>query len=135
MKILYLFILFLGIFPLAFSQNKNEEEIFTAVEQQAEFPGGMGACFKLLLKTIPNLTKEVNAGMSPGKIYIQLIIEKDGNISNISILKAISIFSETEDIWLQKLKATLTEKWKPARNQGKAVKSKFMIPFQVCVSE
>ena len=34
----------------SFSQKGKEEEIFTAVEQQAEFPGGMGAFGRYLQK-------------------------------------------------------------------------------------
>lgn len=132
MKIFYLFILFLGIFPLAFSQNKNEEEIFTAVEQQAEFPGGMGALGRFLSKNSPNLIKEYNAGLAIGKINIQLIIEKDGSVSNIEILKNGGMFMETESDFLQKLKIIFSEKWKPAMNDKKHIRSKFIIPLQIC---
>jgi periplasmic protein TonB len=135
MKTLSLSIFLFFIFFHSFSQKKKEEEIFTAVEQQAEFSGGMGAFHKLLIKNLPDFKKELNAGIAPGKIYIQIIIEKDGTISNIEILEGGGIFLETEKSFLQKLKVAFSEKWKPAKNKGESVKSKFTIPLSVCLSE
>ena len=117
------------------AQKKKEEEIFTAVEQQAEFPGGMSEFHKLLMKNLPDFKKEVNAAIGPGKIYIQIIIEKDGEISNIEILENGGIFEETEKAFLQRLKVAFSEKWKPATKKKENVKSKFIIPLQICVSE
>jgi hypothetical protein len=50
MKILSLSIFLLIISFHSFSQKKKEEEIFIAVEQQAEFIGGIGAFGKYLSK-------------------------------------------------------------------------------------
>ena len=135
MKIYLVLIFTLLMSFYSFSQNKEEEEIFTAVDKQAKFPGGMREFNKLLMKNLPDFKKEVNAGIGPGKIYIQIIIEKDGEISNIEILKNGGIFEETEKAFLQKLKVVFSEKWKPGMNKKKGVKSKFLIPLQVCVSE
>jgi periplasmic protein TonB len=135
MKTLSLSIFLLIISLNSFSQKKTEEEIFTAVEQNAEFPGGMNAFHKLLMKNLPDFKKELNAGIGPGKIYIQIIIEKDGMISNVEILEGGGIFQETERVFLQKLKIAFSEKWKPAKNKGENVKSKFTIPLSICLSE
>ena len=105
------------------------------MEQQAEFPGGMSEFHKLLMKNLPDFKKEVNAAIGPGKIYIQIIIEKDGEISNIEILENGGIFEETEKAFLQRLKVAFSEKWKPATKKKENVKSKFIIPLQICVSE
>jgi periplasmic protein TonB len=131
MKYLHTVILLLISISLI-AQKVNEEEIFTAVEQQAEFPGGMGALGRILSKNSPNLIKEYNAGLAIGKINIQLIIEKDGSVSNIEILKNGGMFMETESDFLQKLKIIFSEKWKPAMNDKKHIRSKFIIPLQIC---
>lgn len=52
MRHLFLFLLFLKFNSSSFSQKVKEEEIFTAVEKQAEFPGGMGAFGKYLQKKL-----------------------------------------------------------------------------------
>jgi hypothetical protein len=68
MKTLSLSICLLIIFFHSFSQKKKEEEIFTAVEQQAEFPGGMGAFGKYLQK---NLKWEFGENEErPSRLYI-----------------------------------------------------------------
>jgi len=67
-------IFFLLISLHSFSQKKKEEEIFTAVEQQAEFPRGMGAFGKYLQKNL----KASEEGCQ-SKIYVQFVTEKGGS--------------------------------------------------------
>ena len=111
----------------SFSQNKKEEEIFTAVEQQAEFPGGMGAFNKFLQKHLPNLEKEFKAGIN-GKISVQFVVDIDGSVTDISLLKTF-MFPETEKAFIEKLRKDLTQKWSPALSGGKPVRSRFTIPM------
>ena len=95
----------------------------------------MGALAKLLFKNSPSFQKEYNAGIGLGRIHIQFIIEKDGNVSNIKISKNGGMSIETEKNYLQKLRVIFSEKWKPATSKGEFVKSRFTIPLQICISE
>ena len=52
MRHLFLLLLFLKFNSSSFSQKVKDEEIFTAVEKQAEFPGGIGAFGKFLQKIL-----------------------------------------------------------------------------------
>jgi len=133
MRYLIVFLLLVKFNYHSFSQKVKEEEIFTAVEKQAEYPGGMAAFGRFLQKNLPNIEKEVKAGI-PSKLYIQLIIEKDSTISNISIFKT-SLFPETEATYIQKLRNNLPKKWIPAMLAGKPVRSRFTIPINICPSE
>ena len=129
MKTLSLSILLLLISLNSFSQKKKEEEIFTAVEQQAEFPGGMGAFGKYLQKNLKwqGTEKEVY----PSALYLQFVVEKNGSISDFKVLKG-SLYNETRLHFLKVLSAV---KWKPGYQSGKPVRSRFTLPIRTNFSE
>ena len=123
MKTLSLSIFLLIISLHVFSQKKKEEEIFTAVERQAEFPGGMGAFGKYLQKNLKwqGDEKEVH----PSKLYLQFVVEKNGSISHFEVLKG-PLSNETRKHFFKILSAV---KWKPGYQNGKPVRSRFTLPI------
>ena len=129
MKI-HIFLFTLLISFSSFSQKGKEDEIFTAVEKQAEFLGGMGAFNKFLQKHLPNLEKEFKAGIN-GKISVQFVVDIDGSVADISLLKTF-MFPETEAAFIEKLRKDLTQKWSPALSRGKPIRSRFTIPIFIC---
>ncbi|MDZ7896784.1 MAG: hypothetical protein U5N85_01990 [Arcicella sp.] len=134
----YLFI-FLWLFQLSlnsFAQKVKEEEIFTAVEKQAEFPGGMGAFGRYLQrsKALSSLVKEYcNRGI-PFSVRIECVIDKSGDVSNIKFVKSAG-FEDAEKIFIAEFGKELTEKWIPASNKNIPVRSKFTIPIHTSCSE
>ena len=88
----------------SFSQKKEEEEIFTAVEQQAEFPGGLGAFGKYLQKNF-----KVSKEGCQSKIYVQFVVEKDGSPNHVQFLTK-DTYQDTKD---RLTKMILKVKWKP----------------------
>ena len=120
MKTLSLFILILFTTISSFSQKKKEEEIFTAVEQQAEFPGGMGVFGKYLQKNFKILKDSCQS-----KIYVQFVVEKDGSPNRVQFLTK-DTYQDTRD---QLTKMILKVKWKPGYQNGKPVRSRFTIPM------
>ena len=120
MKTLSLSIFLLIISLSSFSQKKKEEEIFTAVEQQAEFPGGLGAFGKYLQKNF-----KVSKEGCQSKIYVQFVVEKDGSPNHVQFLTK-DTYQDTKD---QLTKIILKVKWKPGYQSGKPVRSRFTIPM------
>ncbi len=125
MKILSLLIFLFFIEFHSFSQKKKEEEIFTAVEQQAEFPGGMGAFGKYLQKNLKWQGDEKER--LPTKIYVQFVVEKDGSTNNIEFLTK----STPKEIKDQFIKMIKNVKWIPGKQGGKTVRSRFTIPMNL----
>ncbi len=107
----------------SFSQKKKEEEIFLAVEQNAEFPGGMGTFGRYLQKNFKwqGAEKEHH----PSKLYLQFVVEKNGSISDFKVLKE-PLSNETRQHFFKILSAV---KWKPGYQNGKPVRSRFTIPM------
>lgn len=100
-----------------------EEEIFTVVENEPEFPGGMEALYKYLGESIkyPQVAKESNI---TGKVYVTFVVEKDGSIANPRVLRDIGGGCGQEAIRVVKA----MPKWKPGKQRGKAVRVQFNLP-------
>lgn len=106
-------------------QKPKEEEIFVAVEQQAEFPGGMAALMKWLSNNI-RYPETAQQNDIQGKVTVRFVVEKDGSIGAVNILKGVDKDLDREAIRVVKK----MPKWQPGKNNGVAVRSYFNLPVQ-----
>ena len=67
-----------------------EEEIFVAVEQPAEFPGGMAALMKWLSNNI-RYPEAAQQNDIHGRVVVKFVVEKDGSIGAATIVKGVEI--------------------------------------------
>lgn len=111
-------------------ETNSEDVIFTVVEDQAEFPGGQDSLMKFLAANIhyPQAAKEKGIR---GRVIITFIVEKDGSLSNIKVLRDIGDGCGDEAIRVVKL----MPKWKPAKQRGKNVRQQFVLPITFRLSE
>ncbi len=103
--------------------------VFSVVEDEAEFPGGIEALGKFLASNIkyPQGAKEEKI---TGKVIITFVVEKDGSINEIKILRDIGYGCAEE----AKRVVKLMPKWKPAKQRGKAVRQQFVLPVSFNLS-
>jgi periplasmic protein TonB len=101
-----------------------EEEVFTVVEQQAEFPGGQGAMNKYLGKNLRYPPAAQRANVS-GKVFLSFVVDRNGDISDVSVLKGLGFGCDEEAIRVVKS----MPKWNPGKQSGRSVKSKFNLPI------
>ncbi len=113
------------ITPVKIEQEEEEEDvqIFTVVENDPEFPGGMEALYKYLRDNIkyPQLARDNNI---TGKVYVTFVVERDGSIANPRVLKDIGGGCGAEAIRVVKS----MPKWSPGKQRGKAVRVQFNLP-------
>lgn len=113
------------ITPVKIEEEVDEEEvkIFTVVEQDPEFPGGMEALYKYLAQNIkyPQLARDNNI---TGKVYVTFVVERDGSIANPKVLRDIGGGCGQEAIRVVKS----MPKWAPGKQRGKAVRVQFNLP-------
>lgn len=104
-------------------EDETETQIFTVVENEPEFPGGMEALYKYLAQNIkyPPLARENNI---TGKVYVTFVVEKDGSIANPKVLRDIGGGCGAEAIRVVKA----MPKWNPGKQRGKAVRVQFNLP-------
>jgi len=102
---------------------KEETQIFTVVEEEAGFPGGIEKLNEYLSKSIkyPQQARETG---TKGRVMLTFVVEKDGSITDIKVLRDIGSGCGEE------AKRVVNEmpKWKPAKQRGKAVRQQFVLP-------
>ncbi len=103
--------------------ESTKEPLFTIVDEMPEFKGGKSAMHKYLQKNI-QYPQEAKDKKIAGKVYVQFIIEKDGNITNIKVIRSAHQLLEKEAIRL----VENMPKWIPGHHAGNAVKVRFYIP-------
>lgn len=102
-----------------------EEEIFTIVEDMPTFPGGEKAMFEYLGKNTkyPTLAKE--SGIQ-GVVYVTFVIEKDGSVSDVKVLRGIGGGCDEEAVRVVKSMPS----WAPGKQRGKPVKVQYNLPYR-----
>ena len=101
----------------------KEDEIFVAVEQNAEFPGGQQALMKWLSNNI-RYPEAAQQNDIQGRVVVRFVVEKDGSIGNVTIAKGVDKDLDREAIRVVKK----MPKWQPGKNNGQPVRSYFNLP-------
>jgi protein TonB len=106
-------------------EEVEEQQIFQVVENMPEFPGGRGALMKYLATNIkyPPYAKE--AGIQ-GRVFINFVVETDGSITAVKVLRGIGGGCDEEAIRVVKS----MPKWKPGMQRGKPVRVSFNLPVK-----
>ncbi len=106
-------------------EDVQQQEIFMVVEQMPAFPGGMGALMTYLATHIkyPPLAKE--SGIQ-GRVFINFVVEPDGSIDHVKILRGIGGGCDEEAVRVVKN----MPKWIPGKQRGKPVRVSFNLPVK-----
>lgn len=101
-------------------------EIFTIVEENAEFPGGFAAMMKYIQQNVQYPAMAREAGIS-GKCFLKFVVNENGDISNVEVLKGVPGCPDCDKEAIRVVKSM--PKWKPAKMTGRSVKCYFNLPF------
>jgi len=103
----------------------KEDEIFVFVEDQPGYPGGDAARIKYLQENIkyPEMAKE--SGIQ-GTVYVTFVVEKDGRITSVKILRGIGGGCDEEAVRVIKKMPG----WKPGKQRGRPVRVQFNMPVR-----
>lgn len=104
--------------------DSTGDEIFTVVENDPEFPGGMEALYRYLASNI-KYPEQAKAENLQGRVFVSFVIEKDGSVSNIKVLRDIGGGCGEEAIRV----VQNMPKWKPGRQRGRRVRTQFQLPI------
>ncbi len=103
---------------------------YFAVETKPEYPGGESELMKFIAKNIkfPQTDKDDYIG---SKIYVSFIINKDGGIEDVRIIKSIN-----EKASYNKAITNMVQSmpnWKPAIHKGNLVCVQYSLPITICL--
>lgn len=103
----------------------EENKIFDVVEQMPTFPGGDAALMKYLRDNIHYPTVAAENGVQ-GRVVVGFVVEKDGSITDVNILKGQDPSLDKEAMRVVKS----MPKWIPGKQNGSSVRVKFQVPVQ-----
>ena len=104
-------------------EPKDENHIFGVVEQMPSFPGGNKALMKFLDDNL-RYPAEARAMGIQGRVVVTFVVERDGNIDSIKVVKKVSPELDREALRVIRL----MPKWNPGKQNGKTVRTKYTIP-------
>ncbi len=102
----------------------KEEQIFTVVEQQPEFSGGMAALGQYLQKNLRYPAAAQRANIS-GRVFVSFVVNTDGSIQDVQVLKGLGFGTDEE----AKRVVQAMPKWRPGKQSGRPVRVKFNLPI------
>ena len=111
-------------------ENVSEKEIFLVVESMPEFPGGEAALYQYLADNLdyPEMARET--GIS-GKVFVTFVVEKDGSITDVRVLRGIGGGCDEEAI--RGVKSM--PKWTPGRQRNMPVRVQFNLPIKFTLQQ
>ncbi|PTQ95705.1 TonB family protein [Mucilaginibacter yixingensis] len=112
------------LFSIGKLHAQEQEEIYSKIEQSAEFPGGIDSFFKFMSKNLkyPPDAKKNNV---QGKVFLTFVVEKDGSLTDIKVVRGIGYGCDEEAIRVMKL----SPKWNAAMHDNKPVRQQYTIPI------
>lgn len=111
---------------LATDTDDSDIKLMDPIESQPLYPGGTVAMFRFIEDNY-RFPVELSESGPHGMTVIQCVIEVDGSISNIEVIRSVDPLLDKEALRVVKLMLKFV---KPAYVQGKAVRCKFAIPFK-----
>lgn len=103
----------------------QDDTIYDRVEQMPQYVGGETALFKFIIDNM-KYPEEAQKQKKEGRVVVQMVIEKDGAVSDYKVVKSLSPLLDDEAMRVAKM---LPNKWKPAKNKGQVVRCHYSIPF------
>jgi len=101
----------------------EEETIFIVVESMPEFPGGMNKLMKYLQDNLKYPVRAKELGIQ-GKVYLSFVVEKDGSVTDVALLRGIGGGCDEEAIRAVKN----MPKWIPGKQRNIPVRVRFNLP-------
>ena len=103
-------------------KNGNPSDI-SEIKTKAEYPGGIDA-FRQMISDNLNYSEDAQTNGIEGRVYVQFIINKEGNLVEAKVLKGVHPSLDKEALRV----VNLSEKWKPGTWHGEIVNMSFTFP-------
>lgn len=114
-----------GVMVVKAEELKEEvDEIFPFVEESATPKGGLEAFYKYIGDKMRYPAAARRMGIE-GKVFVEFVINKDGSISDVRIVKGIGAGCDEEAIRVLQGAPF----WSPGKQRGKPVKQRMVIPI------
>ena len=106
----------------------TDDKIYEVCEQMPIFEGGDAALLKYLGENLKYPDKTKDRGVQ-GRLVIGFIVEKDGSLTDVKVLRPVDIDLDAEVLRLVKG----MPKWIPGRHNGQRVRVRHLLPIHICL--
>ena len=112
--------------PVNFKLGEKDDvgELITCVEVMPEFPGGVQSLTEFITANLSYPQEAKEAGIE-GRVFVSFIVERDGSLSSIQLLRGIGYGCDEEAMAVVKK----MPKWTPATQRGKPVRMEYQLPI------
>ena len=134
MKKLLIALAFLGCQQISFGQDvekhenvvegeNNDVHNIAGIDTRPDFPGGINEFYSYIAKSyrVPDVK-----GLK-GKVYVKFVVEKDGSITDIKVIKDIGYGTGDEAVRILKE----CPNWIPGEQNGRKVRVLFTLPISI----
>ncbi|MFA4868236.1 MAG: TonB family protein [Pedobacter sp.] len=119
-----------GKFITGESEVKGIKSKYTSLYQPATFKGGMDNFYSYIKRSV-NYPKDAMKNDIRGKVFLSFIIDTDGSLTNIEVIRKLYPSLDTEALSV----IENSPKWIPAKIHGLPVKMKFNVPISFSFTE
>jgi len=104
--------------------GEPNDRIFTSVEVEPQFPGGIDA-FGRFLGTHIHYPAAARKNRIQGRVIVTMVVEKDGSVSDVKIARGVS-----DDIDAEAMRVIKSSpKWSPGIQNGRPVRVSYAVPI------
>jgi TonB family protein len=104
--------------------DDDQTMYYTVIESMPQFPGGESALLSFIQKNLTKLPITQCYNGIPGKVICRFVVEKDGSVSNITVIRSLDPACDKEAVRVLKL----LPKFTPGKQNGQAVRVYYTLP-------
>ena len=104
-------------------QKSVDTKVYDVVEEMPSFPGGQGALMAFLSSKVTYPAVAQKNGIQ-GRVIVSFIVEKDGTLSNIKVLRSVAPSLDAEAVRV----VAAMPRWKSGKQNGFPVRVKYTVP-------
>ena len=106
-----------------------DNKVYEVCEQMPSYVGGQPALMKYLIENVRYPKAAVEAKQQ-GRVVVQFVVEKDGAVSSVKLLRSVTPLLDAEAIRVVKA----MPKWNPGKKDGKLVRVRYALPVSFRLS-
>lgn len=104
-------------------EDFSTQKVFDIVDEMPVFPGGDHELIKYIAENLEYPQEAMEIGIQ-GRVFVKIIVEPDGSISNAQIIRGIGYGCDEEAIRV----IELMPNWEPGRKNGEVVRVTMAVP-------
>jgi len=106
-------------------QMDDSTGVFTVVEEMPVYQGGVNELYKFLGNNI-KYPQQAKDEQIQGRVFVSFVIEEDGKITNVKVLRGIGGGCDEEAIRV----VSMMPNWTPGKQRGKNVRVAYNLPIK-----